>query len=214
MADLERLTHELTPAYSNPSVISMGSGQITLGSQVGATARSQPIGYLFRGDEGKHLLQAKIDGFALSRLAPYTSWATFRDEAQGLFAKYAQFIRPTKVVRLATRYINKFDLPGPTVELKEYFATYPEAPADHVLSGFYMQLTLDHNDLEARSIINLTGVGPTSPEVVSVILDIDVFREGEFEVGDRIWELLDSLREREYSLFEASITDLARQLID
>ncbi len=214
LTDLEPMTPELAEWYPKPGVINLGSGQMTFGTQVGATAKSQQIGYLYSGDDGRNLLQARIDSFALSRLSPYTSWQNFRQDARALFDIYKHAIRPEKIVRVATRYINKFDLPGPVLELRDYFATYPEPPSDQTMAGFYMQVTLDHKEIEARSIINMTGIGPTSPEVISVILDIDVFREGEFEVGDGIWDLLDSLREREYLLFEQSITDRARKLID
>ena len=47
-----------------------------------------------------------------------------------------------RVVRMAVRYINRLDLPGPGVDLKEYLKTWPEASADlaQPLASFLMQL--------------------------------------------------------------------------
>ncbi|HAG97354.1 MAG TPA: TIGR04255 family protein, partial [Ktedonobacter sp.] len=56
---------------------------------------------------------------------------------------------------------------------------------------------------------------PTTPEVVTVIFDLDLFRQKIWNSDDEdIWSFLEELRYRKNEVFEASITDKTRELID
>jgi uncharacterized protein (TIGR04255 family) len=54
-------------------------GQMQIGPQVSVTASRQHIGYLFRSGDGTQIYQARLDGFTMSRLAPYENWNALRD---------------------------------------------------------------------------------------------------------------------------------------
>jgi uncharacterized protein (TIGR04255 family) len=78
-----------------------------------------------------------------------------------------------------------------------------------------MQLQIPQPDLEATLIINETIAPPTNPELVTIILDLDLFREHAWESHDKnIWQFLEKLRLRKNEVFEASITDKVRGLIN
>ena len=64
-------------------------------------------------------------------------------------------------------------------------------------------------------IINEAIALPTNPEIVTVILDLDLFRHQIWESNDEdIWRFLEKLRNRKNEVFEASIIDRTRELID
>jgi len=215
ITDLASLASPLDAlGYSQQRVLQEAIGEFRLGPQVGASAQTLPVGYLFSGEEGRNLLQVRVNGFALSRLTPYTNWSSFREEARRLFSLYWDVTTPSRLTRLAVRYINRFDLPSPPVEVNQFFTLRPEAPETiRTMTGFYMQLRVDQDDIMASALINQALVEPTTPNVASVILDIDVFRTEEIGSYEEIWPLLDVLRNREYLIFESSITDKARELI-
>lgn len=190
-------------------------GQMQIGPQVSATASSQHIGYLFRSGDSKQIYQARLDGFTMSRLAPYESWNALRDEARRLWDIYRTVTKPAKVTRLALRYINRIDIPIPHQDFKDYLRTVPEVSPDlpQGLSGYFMQLTIPLEDIKSLALINETIIEPASQNAVSVVLDIDIFRTADLPTDEEgIWAFFEELRARKNQVFEACITDRAREL--
>src|SRR5262249_10954306 len=121
-----------------------------------------------------------------------------------------------RIERVAVRYINRLDLPGDRVELKDYLRTAPELSPDLVqgLVGFFMQLNIPHTDIKCTSLLNEITVEAPEPGVVSVVLDIDLFRTEDLPQAEQdLWSLFETLHERKNEIFEACITDRTRELI-
>lgn len=190
-------------------------GQMQIGPQVSATAGKQHIGYLFRSGDAKQIYQARLDGFAMSRLAPYDNWNVLRDEARRLWDIYRRVTKPVSVTRLAVRYINRIDIPIPLQDFKDYLRTVPEVSPDlpQGLAGYFMQLTIPLEDIKSLVLINETIIEPVNRNVVSVVLDIDIFRTADLPAHEEgIWAFFEELRFRKNDVFEACITDKAREL--
>ena len=76
-----------------------------------------------------------------------------------------------------------------------------------------MQLQFPQVDLGGFLILTQAAVPPPSPDMNSVILDLDVFKDGvEIVSDDEVWGLLETLRNRKNEFFEGSLTDKARAL--
>src|ERR1035437_1958909 len=111
----------------------------------GAVASTQTlVGYRFSSAVGDKVAQVRNNGFALSKLPPYDSWETTRDEALRLWAWYGGTFRPDHVTRLAVRYVNRIELPGKTGRLEDFFLARPHLPAAFPLSiqSFVMQVRM------------------------------------------------------------------------
>jgi uncharacterized protein (TIGR04255 family) len=192
-------------------------GQMVAGASVGATASQTQVGYIFSSSDQKQIFQARLDGFTFSRLAPYDRWETFRNQAQRLWSIYQLVTKPKRISRLALRYINRLDLPLPFGDFKDYLRTVPEVSPDlpQGLSGYFMQLQIPQEDMSAMLILNQALIPPPTPEVVSVLLDIDLFREIDLpDDYSALWDVLEQLHTRTDQVFEACITDRTRELID
>ena len=190
-------------------------GQMQIGPQVSATAGSQHIGYLFRSGDGRQIYQARLDGFTMSRLAPYEDWNALRGEARKLWDIYRTVTKHPKMTRLAVRYINRIDIPYPFQDFKEYLRTVPEVSPDlpQGLAGYFMHLEIPFEDIKSLALINQTIIEPASQNVVSVVLDIDIFRTVDLPADEEgSWAFLEELRLRKNQVFEACITDRARGL--
>jgi uncharacterized protein (TIGR04255 family) len=203
--------------YPGRRELNLNVGHFEVGPRVTASATAQHLGFIFTSEDEKQVYQARLDGFAMSRLAPYESWEPFRDEARRLWNVYRQAMKPARVERIAVRYINRLDIPGPRVELKDYLRTSPEiAPGlPQSLDGFFMQLQLPVEDIHGRLLVNETIIESAKPGIVAVVLDIDLFRTEDLpqeEAG--IWQLFEAFRQRKDEFFEACITDKARELFD
>lgn len=190
-------------------------GQFQVGPSLAATASQSPIGYRFSGSDRKQIFQARLDGFTFSRLAPYERWESFRDEARRLWGIYQVAISPKTVKRVAVRYINRLDLPLPLNDFKDYLRTVPEVSPDlpQGLSSYFMQLQIPQEDLNGMLVLNEATLPPTE-DVVSVLLDIDLFCQVNLpSVENAQWDLLEKLRVRKNQVFEACITDNTRRLL-
>lgn len=179
-------------------------------------------GYTFVSHDQKRIIQARLNGFTFSRLKPYESWENFYGEAYRLWEKYAQITCPTKVVRLALRYVNQILIPAEgTIELKNYISTLPEISNNLsvVMEGYFMQILVAHPEYQSsRAIINQT-IGSISEnekgeKVYPLIFDIDVFQEVSLVPNDDaikdIFEL--KLRGLRDEIFFKSITEKTQEL--
>lgn len=194
----------------------MLQGQMVAGASVGATASQTQVGYIFSSSDQKQILQARLDGFTFSRLAPYDRWETFRTEAQQLWSIYQSVTNPHRINRLALRYVNRLDLPLPFGDFKDYLRTVPEVSPDlpQGLSGYFMQLQMPQEDIRAMLILNQALIPPLNPDVVSILLDIELGRDIELPDTEAVWDVLEQLHTHTDQVFEACITDRTRELID
>ena len=190
-------------------------GQMVFGPQASASASSTPTGFLFRSADKKQIYQARLDGFTMSRLAPYERWEEFCSEGRRLWNIYRSVAQPSKVVRAAVRYINRINIPLPVSDFGDYLRTVPQVSVDlpQGLSGYFMQLMLPLPDIKGYALINETIIEPASLNVVSIVLDIDIFRTDDLPSAENdLWALLEQFRHVKNNVFEACITDKTRGL--
>ncbi len=176
------------------------------------------IGFRLSTADDSRVLQLRREGLAYSHMAPYSDWATFEAEAQPLWKKYREVVSDSKLVRCALRYINRFNIPETKIEIFDYFTLYLKIPAQlpqQDIVGMALTLQMPQSDLNCVAVITQALVEPEKPGHISVVLDIDIFRLGIESWQDAdIWTFLAKLRDRKNEIFEACITDRARELID
>jgi uncharacterized protein (TIGR04255 family) len=169
---------------------------------------AKPDGFVMRSQEEAFIVQARLDGFTVNKLAPYITWKSLAKEALCLWKRYLDVARPIKVRRLAVRYTNRLELPIGT-DFKESLLTVPElAPGiPQGLPEFFMRLVIPHPS-GATAIVTERSEPPTSDkEIVPVIFDIDVFREVDVSpTADAIWTILDELRAYKNLIFFKTLT--------
>ncbi len=185
-------------------------------ARVSQTAAGGPDGYLFTSADGRHVAQARLDGFTFSRLKPYNTWEALRDEAKGLWQHYIKVASPESVTRIALRYINRIEIPLPIQDFKEYILTTPEIAPDlpQGLNSFFMRLVIPDAKTQAAAIVTET-VEPIdeSSNRLPLILDIDVCRLAAFSVQDEtLWETFEQLHDLKNEIFFKSITPKAKEL--
>jgi uncharacterized protein (TIGR04255 family) len=203
-------------AYPSKEKLNVPVPPVDFGRGDSTVMTSRHTGFLFASADKKQLFQARGDGFTVHRLAPYQGWEPFRDEARRLWDIYKQTARARKVTRAAVRCLNRLDLPSPVVEMKDYLRTSPEVSPDlpQGLAGFFMELSIPLEDIKSTLLLREKVVPPVEPGVVSVVLDIDLFRSDEIPTDDAgLWALIESFRTRKNEVFEACITNRVREVI-
>lgn len=222
--DLKAIHLQISEQYPTCENFYWGSGEINVATP-GAEAETRTdhghSGFLYQDANRKQTLQARLDGFTFSVFNPYDRWETFRDEARRLWNIYRAHCQLINVTRVALRYINRIDIPGDEVEMKDYFQTYPHVSQKYThqnVNGLFMQLQMKQPDLDSLLILNQAGVEPQREHTISIMLDLDLSKAAPqlFEPVDDdapIWDLLEKFRVRKNEVFNASITDKVREII-
>lgn len=187
------------------------------GSPIKVDANQHHNGFLFRSADNLRIFQATLSGFTFNRLAPYESWEEFSTDAKYLWDAYKEIYKPIQVTRAAIRYINQINIPTEGLDdLKDYLRVVPEIPdkfPQRVLSSFLTQVQMPQEDLDCMLIINETLAPHSDNKFVTITLDIDLFRQQNWESGDDdIWNFLEKLRHRKNEVFEASITQKTKEM--
>lgn len=186
-----------------------GEGPISTGTQT-------IDGYIFTSKDGKQVFQARIDGFTFNRLRPYDKWETFRDEAFMLWKLYSNLVSP-EIIRVAVRYINKFDIPlfpQPMQDFNEYLTAAPIVPKElpQGVSSFLTRVVINDPEKDAAAIITQAFEQIVDPKFIPIILDIDAFKQKEVIAEEDAWQTLEALRHFKNRIFFASITEKTRRL--
>lgn len=186
-----------------------GEGPITSGAETIA-------GYSFTSADQKQVFQARIDGFTFSRLKPYDKWESLRDEARRLWKLYSDLV-PPEIVRVALRYINKFDIPlapQSALNFSDYLTAAPIIPGGlpQGVNSFLSRVVIHDPETDSAAIITQAFEQIVDPKFLPIIIDIDVFKQKEVISEEEAWQTLEKLRHLKNSIFFKSITDKTKEL--
>jgi len=173
----------------------------------------QTRGLRFKSTDGGRILQLRPTGFSLSKLAPYDRWEPFIAESKRLFTIYHSTLPVKNIFRVAVRFINRFDLPGPSVDLSNYLKIFPQFPDGNNLTSLAMQVSFNQSNPDTTLIIREALAPPYKPNAISILFDIDLFHEMEKPYSEDLWSVLELLHIRKNEAFENAITEKMRQLI-
>ena len=206
------------PQMQRINALRMAVGQSGEDGEIQSDTSSSAIGFRLTNAKGDRVLQVRLQGLSYSHLHPYTEWETFAAEMKPLWQLYVNAFAPTAVTRLAVRYINRIAIPQ-GVDLDKYLNVTPRLLGELCpeVEGYFLQLVLQQRDLgeEWKAIINTGLEAAPAPDVMSVLLDVDLFCTKTITVDDDelVWAVLTQLRDRKNAIFEAAITDEVRRMI-
>jgi len=209
-ATLKAACDELAADFPSRQGRRMFVTQLNYSLEAGATAQTTddgPDGVILRSADEKWVAQFRLDGFTLSRLHPYGTWDGLKGKALSLWSKYAETAKPTKVTRIASRFINRIKLPiGESFEktFLTNFAIGPSLPQS--VAEYLLRVVIPFEELNAMAIVTQSLEGNSA----DCILDLDAFSEQPQGIAEaEMWARFDSLREVKNRLFFGSFTDAA-----
>ena len=180
-------------------------------------ATSRTLGYVLFSEKRDKAVQLRVNGFAFSKMKPYESWRSLRDEAREHWKTYCETMKPSRAVRLAVRYINRIELPLPISEFQEYVLTGPQI-ADGIPQGlleFFFRVVIPNpDDDQMRATVTSTMEKPEQGgKTLPYIFDVDAFTPVDLDpTGDEIWPTLEKLRDYKNLIFFLSTTEKAKEL--
>jgi uncharacterized protein (TIGR04255 family) len=174
-------------------------------------------GFRFEGADSRLVVMMTADGCTISRLKPYETWEKLIEEARLIWELYVSTVQPEAVIRVATRFINRVEIPLPLADFDEYLTSPPQVPKNlpQYVSEFLSRMVInDPND--GITIVLTQALEPIlqTSSYLPVLLDIDVFKGDTYEPrGLEIWKLLERFRDIKNETFFASLTPKALEML-
>ncbi len=223
-SDLQPIQEKLKDRYPTQKSIHQVKAEFSVNVGDGAapeipirsTSASSSIGIRLDSVDGLRVLQAQIHGFTFSRLKPYDTWETLLEETKALWDLYVEVAAPVSLTRVATRFINRLELPLPIPEFEEYLTRPPVVPngIPELVSEFLSRIVA-HDTASGASVVVIQALETVVPgsNILPVLLDIDVFKQANFDVNSNdYWELLSGFRKLKNTAFFGSITERTKEL--
>lgn len=207
VATLQAASDELAEQFPSRQERRMWLGEISMSPREPvsiATRFDEPDGVMLRSADDRTVAQFRLDGLTVSRLSPYSSWEELKELTRGLWHRYRAAARPLKVVRVATRFINRVPLASGESFDRTFSTTFAMSPAlPQAVAGFLLRVIVPFESDGVMAIVT------QALEVNSgdCIFDIDAFAErSEGLSEEHLWEQLEMLRAVKNRIFFGSLT--------
>jgi len=172
--------------------------------------------YRFFHEDGKQLIQVRIDGFSFNRLVPYTSLDDYLPEIERTWHLYLRLAAPIQIRIIRLRYINRILLPlkRDKVDLDEYFQVGPRLPDEKRLTFLRFLNQHDAVDVETGHLVTTVLTSEIASEYgpadsLPVIFDNCVASAESHGPDDWPWieNKILSLRALKNHVFKNSVTE-------
>ena len=210
IAAIKAACDELAAEFPSRQEMHMFLAQINLSPESTGSSLTRgdaPGGIILRSADEKWVVQFRLDGFAVSRLQPYRTWDELRAKASALWAKYSEAVKPTKIVRVALRFINRVQLPIDESFEKTFLTNFVIGSSlPQSVAGYLLRVVIPFEEHGAIAIVTQSLEGGST----DCILDLDTFSEQPQGIAESdMWTKIDSLREVKNRLFFGSFTQAA-----
>jgi uncharacterized protein (TIGR04255 family) len=210
------------PAYSGP-VIPVFEAQPLAQTIGGGTVKAANFSLNIAGPnlqmwapDRKLMVTLGKDRVSSHALGPYCGWDDFRPQAVAAHKAFCNVYQPSGVIRIGIRYVNRVVLPLTDFDIAEYFVgtatvALRTASLSRLLSRIEGQFPASNDQFGITF-----GSAESEPDSVAFMLDIEVYCAFAVQPAstDAVENNIDRLRDEERELFEAMITDKARNLFD
>jgi len=217
LAQLREVAKQLESHYETIGTIYEAKANLGL-AEAKMTARvdSKEVGIRAHSNDKLFVAQLQLNGFSLSRLAPYESWENLVEEARHVWGLYVSQVNPNAIVRIATRFINNLQLPmKPGDEFEKFLRKPPDVPESLPQSvfGFLSRVMLEDPRTGIKATITQALEPGTYAGPIPVILDVDVYDQRNFAVEDEVlFSRLEELRDFKNLAFYESLTGTTIEL--
>jgi uncharacterized protein (TIGR04255 family) len=204
-----RLFEKLSAEYPQPQTQHVMSANV----QMGVVGLQQSQRAQLISADAKRIFSLGPELFSVNVLRPYSGWGEFNARVERALNAYWQTAKPVGVNRVVVRYINKVALPD-TVAAEVFFQGLPILPKGVPEKRTAILVRTEHAYDDGVKIV-LT-LAPIQPEQ-AFLFDIEVIWDGTGATSldsAGAMAMAATLHEREGVIFEAMITQKAREAFD
>lgn len=142
MESLDELAELLSHDYPERTTLKVFEGRIHVDEEE-AHIEAEPgrfLGFMVRSEDERRFAQLKSTGVTFGHLKPYENWDALFTEGWTVWEQYLGQMRPESVTRVATRFVNRLELPM-SFSTEDYSTTPIAVPAglpDDLVSFNYL----------------------------------------------------------------------------
>ena len=169
-----------------------------------------------RSESGTEMVAVGAGTLTVHSLKPYSGWERFREQIAEALNEYRAVVSPTGIRRIGIRYINQITIPTARGVPDDFITTPPYGIPSIPVTVAAFSLRHEYvRDDSIRAVVQLASLN-SPPDTYALGLDVDVTRiwQGDGLRIDDALAFVDKLRDEERDIFEALITDKARELFD
>lgn len=214
---IEKVSAKLVGEYPQNQNIQTFNVHVSLeGNESPSAAVLPQLGHRRASIDMTELLVLTSAAFVSSQLAPYPGWNAFYERFVRDWKVWKRVVGFKEISRIGVRYINRIDIPisGPIVEFENYLNVYAKIPdVLGPVGGYAAQAVLPQADIGCTLRLNSAVVPSPILDHMSILFDQDIAKEVDPPQSDGdISDLLNRIRVKKNEVFEACITDRAREL--
>lgn len=177
--------------------------------------------FLRASQDQREALVLKPAAMAVVDRAPYAGWSAFFDRFKRDWRIWTGLAGSRQITRIGMRTINRIDIPMRTskevVHQEDYVKVHVQSPEEVYgpTSEYEARAVYSLGSIGGHFLLRTTVLGPPPPVPghLSVLLDFDLVRETEPPQDENdLMTLLATMRAEKNKIFEAAITDKAREL--
>jgi uncharacterized protein (TIGR04255 family) len=184
----------------------------------GTKIRHDVPGHRRSSDDQTQIVIVWPTSFVFSQLAPYPGWDDFFGRFVRDWALWKKVVGYRSISRVGVRYINRIDIPitGNLTHYEEFLNIYPRLPEElGSIFAYAIQTQLPFPEIEGRITINSSSIPSPLLEHASFMFDQDLYKENNIpQNDDGLYNLLNQIHVKKNAVFEACITDRARELFN
>jgi uncharacterized protein (TIGR04255 family) len=219
--EVEKVSRDVSAAYPHRETLKNVTTQIGVPpdlDQPPTTQFNQQIGHRLASHDFTELLVLWPSLFVISQLAPYQGWGAFFSRFERDWTRWKKTVGYRKIIRVGVRFVNRIDIPvqgeGATIEEPDYLNVYAKYPKMiSKVTGYAVQFTAPIEDIGCKLIVNSAGVQSPLLNHLAIMFDQDIARDADCpQSDDDLYKLLNQIRVKKNAVFEACITDRAREL--
>jgi len=167
-----------------------------------------------RPDESA-LIQVGPNLLVVNHLKPYPKWGVFKPLILSNLSIYNEIANPINFKKILLRYINKFEFPGKSIELSDFFNFYPLIPQKlpQAHGPFNVRVEFNYKDGRDRLLLELTAVPSDQPDTICIIFDLFyiLFMPDNFKINQAS-DWIETAHEEINAAFNASITEKCKTI--
>jgi uncharacterized protein (TIGR04255 family) len=183
-----------------------------------AKLQQQFEAYKLTSGDGSEVATLGPNVIGTSKLAPYDGWEPFIATTRRNWDVWKDLVGFKKLARIGVRYVNRIDVPNPEgkpVLVSEYLRFFPTMPefGQPPMESFAINASAPVGADDCTLVLNASSVPSPLVKAVSFILDLDISKTDDIPQNDeKLWAFVEKVRTYKNRIFEACITDRARQL--
>jgi uncharacterized protein (TIGR04255 family) len=183
-----------------------------------ARLKNNVSGHRRSSDDESKIIVLWPTSIIFSQLAPYPGWQEFFGRFVRDWTLWKKILGYRTIVRVGVRYINRIDIPitGPEITYEKYLNVYPHLPNDmSKVFAYGVQVQLPFPEIEGKIVVNSSTVPSPMLNMASFLLDQDLFKDNDCPQNDEgVYKLLEEIHVKKNAVFEACITDRAKELFN